>query len=68
MTPEAAALMRHNLDLCARQQDDLAERAKSDDDAEHFRRGAQKYRRLLKTLPERDGGASVLPLDPPPQS
>jgi hypothetical protein len=52
MTPDAAALMRHNLQICAQQQDDLADRAKSDGDAAHFRRGAETYRRLLTTLPK----------------
>lgn len=51
MTPEAAALMRQNLMSMAQQQDALALKAKSEADAELFRQGAAKYRRLLTTLP-----------------
>jgi hypothetical protein len=55
VTPEAAALMRHNLALCARQMTTLAEKAKNQSDAATFRRGAQTYRRLLTTLPTSKG-------------
>jgi hypothetical protein len=51
LTPEAAALMRHNLTLCANQQRDLAAKAKTDADAEVFRKGAETYTRLIDTLP-----------------
>jgi hypothetical protein len=64
MTPEIAAMMRVNLTNRADQMDALAGRAKSDDDAELFRRGAEKYRRLLTTLPDepKEPADHVLPL------
>lgn len=65
VTPEAATLMRQNLMSMAQQQDALALKAKSPDDAEHFRRGAATYRRLLTTLPERDDGRARSDIDPP---
>ncbi len=51
MTPEAAALMRANLQNCAKQQLALSAKAKSTADAEVFRKGAETYTRLIETLP-----------------
>lgn len=65
MTPEAAHLMRHNLQLVADQQDALALRARNEDDADTCRRGAATYRRLITTLPEREKGEPVSPIYPP---
>lgn len=67
MTPDAVALMRRNLTARAQQHDALALKAKSASDATEFLRGADTYRRLLKTLPvEQMGGIHGSSIDPPP--
>jgi hypothetical protein len=72
MTPEIAAMMRVNLTNRADQMDALATKAKSDDDAELFRRGAEKYRRLLGTLPltplDHEPTAGIAVQNPPPSA